>query len=168
MMTKKQFARYLITVETKKNGGVEPTIYESSTMAIAKEILGLLTNKTDIDYAASRGGNFVMFVDEHKEVHQLTYRDIIDLLPEYNGDVETTETIDNIVEKKIKTPLDVSVIPNNMGINLCAVKSMTWRKLPDGQLTELKINFMPNLNTNCPDNVDIANMVGVNSCIMLL
>lgn len=41
-------------------------------------------------------------------------------------------------------PLPISVIPNNMGINLCSVDSIEWHKQPDGQLTYLKINFIPN------------------------
>jgi len=40
-------------------------------------------------------------------------------------------------------PLPISVIPNNMGINLCSVESIEWHKQLDGQLTYLKINFIP-------------------------
>lgn len=43
----------------------------------------------------------------------------------------------------VKTPLDLSVIPNYMGINLCSVKGMRWNKLMDGQLVDLTIEFIP-------------------------
>lgn len=53
-------------------------------------------------------------------------------------------TIEHIVKKGIKTPIDTAVIPNYMGINLCSVHSMEWeRQEEDGQLTSLKINFTP-------------------------
>ena len=53
------------------------------------------------------------------------------------------ETIDNIVENDAYCPLPVSVIPNHMGINLCSVESVEWEKQEDGQLKDLKINFIP-------------------------
>lgn len=40
-------------------------------------------------------------------------------------------------------PLPIDVIPNNMGINLCSVDSIEWTKQADGQLVDLKINFIP-------------------------
>jgi hypothetical protein len=30
-----------------------------------------------------------------------------------------------------------------MGINLCSVDSLTWTRKDDGQLVDLKINFIP-------------------------
>jgi len=52
-------------------------------------------------------------------------------------------TVAEIVDRRIETPIDLSVIPNHMGINLCAVEAMTWTKLPDGQLVSLTIYFLP-------------------------
>jgi len=42
-----------------------------------------------------------------------------------------------------KWPLPLDVIPNYMGINLCAVEGMTWSRWPDGQLVQLTIHFAP-------------------------
>lgn len=44
---------------------------------------------------------------------------------------------------EIQTPLPLSVIPNYMGINLCAVESLEWVKQDDGQLVSLTIKFVP-------------------------
>lgn len=57
----------------------------------------------------------------------------------------TRETlkIKDIIEGKVKSPLDVSVIPNNMGINLNSVDSISLTRLSDGQLVDLTINFLP-------------------------
>ncbi|MCL2381859.1 MAG: hypothetical protein FWC64_09765 [Treponema sp.] len=43
-------------------------------------------------------------------------------------------------------PLDPSVIPNHMGINLCSVEGMSWTRQNDGQLISLTIHFIPNLD----------------------
>jgi hypothetical protein len=43
----------------------------------------------------------------------------------------------------VECPLPLSVIPNNMGINLCSVESVQWVKQDDGQLVSLTINFNP-------------------------
>lgn len=45
-----------------------------------------------------------------------------------------------------KSPLPTDVIPNNMGINLCNVESISWEKLPDGQLVSLSIQFLPDMS----------------------
>lgn len=42
-----------------------------------------------------------------------------------------------------KSPLDLSVIPNHMGINLCAVDHVVWQEQDDGQLVSLSIYFHP-------------------------
>lgn len=52
------------------------------------------------------------------------------------------ETISDIITGK-DCPLPIEIIPNNMGINLCSVDSIEWRKQDDGQLVDLKINFIP-------------------------
>jgi len=42
-----------------------------------------------------------------------------------------------------KFPLNPSLIPNFMGINLCSVEGMSWTRQDDGQLVSLTIHFMP-------------------------
>jgi hypothetical protein len=54
-----------------------------------------------------------------------------------------TKTVDEIINGEY-TPISLNVIPNNMGINLCAVDSLTWTKQKDNQLVNLTINFIPN------------------------
>jgi hypothetical protein len=55
-----------------------------------------------------------------------------------------TKTIDDLLESK-DSPLPLEVIPNQMGINLCSVDSITWTKMDDGQLVSLSINFSPDI-----------------------
>jgi hypothetical protein len=57
--------------------------------------------------------------------------------------MKTTKTIKQLIEGNNQSPLPVEVIPNNMGINLCAVESISWEKQEDGQLTSLTIAFTP-------------------------
>ncbi|MDE2100470.1 MAG: hypothetical protein KGL39_24715 [Patescibacteria group bacterium] len=45
--------------------------------------------------------------------------------------------------KSGESPLPLSVIPNNMGINLCSVEAMSWTKQGD-QLVSLTVHFVPN------------------------
>jgi hypothetical protein len=54
----------------------------------------------------------------------------------------TTKKIEQLL-KDNDSPLPLEVIPNHMGINLCAVDSITWTKQDDGQLVNLFINFIP-------------------------
>lgn len=42
-----------------------------------------------------------------------------------------------------KSPLNPSAITNLMGINLCNVESISWERLPDGQLLNFSIQFYP-------------------------
>jgi hypothetical protein len=56
------------------------------------------------------------------------------------------EQITKKVSELIKTnecPFPLEVIPNQMGINLCSVDTINWRKQDDGQLIDLTINFLP-------------------------
>ena len=56
------------------------------------------------------------------------------------------ETITKTIEEITKVehcPLPISVIPDYMGINLVSVESISWTKQEDGQLIDLKINFIP-------------------------
>lgn len=54
----------------------------------------------------------------------------------------TTKTVTELI-KSGESPLPLQVIPNNMGINLCSVESLTWTKTEDKQLVNLTINFIP-------------------------
>lgn len=53
------------------------------------------------------------------------------------------KTIEEILDNGKDCPLPLEVIPNNMGINLCSVDSISWQKQDDGQLTNLTIYFKP-------------------------
>ena len=48
---------------------------------------------------------------------------------------------------EVDCPLPLDVIPNYMGINLCAVDSISWEKLSDGQIVNLTIKFDPDMET---------------------
>lgn len=52
-------------------------------------------------------------------------------------------TVSDVLEGKAESPLPLSVIPNNMGINLCSVDSVSWQRTDDGQIVNLTINFLP-------------------------
>jgi hypothetical protein len=53
-------------------------------------------------------------------------------------------TVEEILDSsRPLAPLDVSVIPNYMGINLCSVEGMSWTRQDDGQLVSLTIHFIP-------------------------
>ena len=59
-----------------------------------------------------------------------------------------TKTVSELLKSeslngKSECPIPLNVIPNNMGINLCSVDSITWTKQDDGQLVNLTINFSP-------------------------
>lgn len=51
--------------------------------------------------------------------------------------------VQDIIDEKVHCPLPLTVIPNNMGINLCSVEAVSWHKQADGQLTDLTIHFIP-------------------------
>jgi hypothetical protein len=53
-----------------------------------------------------------------------------------------TKSVKELIRSK-KSPLPLEVIPNNMGINLCSVESLTWTRQTDGQLVSLTIHFIP-------------------------
>lgn len=48
-----------------------------------------------------------------------------------------------ILKGQVKAPIDLSVIPNYMGINLCSVEGLSWTRQADGQLVSLTIHFEP-------------------------
>lgn len=51
--------------------------------------------------------------------------------------------IEDVINGKQISPLPLEVIPNNMGINLRSVDSISYIKQEDGQLVNLTINFIP-------------------------
>lgn len=51
--------------------------------------------------------------------------------------------ISDIIDGKAESPFPVEVIPNQMGINLCSVDSVSWTKQQDGQIVSLTIHFVP-------------------------
>ena len=51
------------------------------------------------------------------------------------------KTVNEILENEKECPFPISVIPNNMGINLCSVDAISWQKQEDGQLTSLTVHF---------------------------
>ena len=75
---------------------------------------------------------------------------IRDHLPELSKDLIERYSDNNTVIKKVgelikskDCPLPLEVIPNQMGINLCSVDSISWEKQDDGQLVDLTIHFSP-------------------------
>ena len=55
-------------------------------------------------------------------------------------------TVNDVVAGKEKSPLPLEVIPNYMGINLVSVDKISWIECDDGQIEELTIHFIPDLN----------------------
>lgn len=72
-----------------------------------------------------------------------------------------SKTIDHIIADKkapegtVKNPcpLDISLIPNTMGINLCSVKGVEWIRQGDRQLVAICIHFKPD-NAQKSEEVD--------------
>ena len=59
--------------------------------------------------------------------------------------------ISELVDNKEECPLPLEVIPNNMGISLCSVEAVSWKKQEDGQLVNVSIYFKPAKLTPQPD-----------------
>lgn len=55
------------------------------------------------------------------------------------------KTIDQILKEDEDTdcPIPLEVIPDYMGINLCAVDGISWTRQADGQLVSATIHFIP-------------------------
>jgi len=51
-------------------------------------------------------------------------------------------SVEDVIKGK-QCPIPLEVIPNNMGINLVSVDSISWTEQEDGQLVALQINFIP-------------------------
>lgn len=62
--------------------------------------------------------------------------------------LKKTFTIDQIIKEEPSLNSFISAIPNNLGINLCAVKDVELEAQDNeyGQLESLKINFIPCLD----------------------
>jgi len=56
-------------------------IFSSSKLAVAMEYLGLIEDRTLQEYAATRGGA-VLYYFADEDVKILTFRELLDLLPE--------------------------------------------------------------------------------------
>ena len=91
MITKKQFAEKVISdflKEQKIKEFNEALILQSSSVAVAAEYLGLIKSKVMKEYAASRGGTFIMvggqsnYLTGQSSTGILTVREMLDLLPE--------------------------------------------------------------------------------------
>ena len=52
-------------------------------------------------------------------------------------------SIEDVVENNAYCPIPVRVFPNQMGINICSVDSVEWKKQDDGQIKKLTVNFIP-------------------------
>ena len=79
-------------------------------------------------------------------IYELTQEEIDKLSQTKEVNMSEQTTIKKTVEELINSqdcPLPLNVIPNSMGINLCSVDSIEWTKQADGQLLNLKINFLP-------------------------
>lgn len=57
-------------------------------------------------------------------------------------DIKTIK-IEDLIDGKEKSTFPIDIFPNNMGINLCAVDSITFARQADGQLVYLVVNFIP-------------------------
>lgn len=55
----------------------------------------------------------------------------------------TMATIDDCIREPERCPIDINIIPNTMGINLCCVENISWTRTKDGQLLRLTIRFIP-------------------------
>ena len=63
-----------------------------------------------------------------------------------NNIKRSTISVRDIIDGKAESPLPLEVIPNKMGINLNSVESISSSRLPDGQLIDLTISFLPDLS----------------------
>ena len=56
------------------------------------------------------------------------------------------------ISDRSECPLPLDIIPNRMGINLCAVEAVTWTRQDDGQLVSIIIHFKPDNSEEVPPN----------------
>jgi hypothetical protein len=85
-MTKKRFCKMKIEdycLDNKIEEVSDIFVYQSSTIAVCMEYLGLIKDEEAKVYAMSRGGNLFMYYDkDEQDVAVLSIRDLIELLPE--------------------------------------------------------------------------------------
>lgn len=91
--------------------------------------------KREID-AFEFDGYFIVEAKTEKEFYQLINKYLFVSMKTY------LVTIEDAINGA-KCPIPVSVIPNNMGINLTSVDSVCWTETKDGQLVSVTINFIP-------------------------
>ena len=88
MITKSMFCEHIIREFCKSNNIKrkhisEDLITQSSKLAVAMEYLGLIKTPDLQEYAKSRAGILVTLMpDNPGEIHMLTVREMLDLLPE--------------------------------------------------------------------------------------
>ena len=92
MLTKKQLCeaklrQYAVTelgfkLPVNLNEIPEATVMQSSTVAVCMEYLGLLKDPALKEYAASRGGLFVVSHDDNKKPVVITFRDVLEAMKE--------------------------------------------------------------------------------------
>jgi hypothetical protein len=85
-MTKERFCKMKIEdylLDNKLTEIDDSAVYESSTIAVCMEYLGLIKSEEAKEYAMCRGGNLFMYYDkDEQDVAVLSIRDLIELLPE--------------------------------------------------------------------------------------
>ena len=86
MFTKTQFCKMIVNKhlrEEDKEKLEDWDILQSSTLAVCMEHLGLIQSNEAKEYASTRGGIIYTYIDdESKEVHILSTRELIELLPD--------------------------------------------------------------------------------------
>ena len=84
MVTKDQLCQTMIDRFEEEEGHppADNDILGSSTLAVSMEHLGLLVSEEMQEYAASRGGSFVMPVTKGKEIWNMSFRELLSLLPD--------------------------------------------------------------------------------------
>jgi len=55
-----------------------------------------------------------------------------------------TKKVEDLIDNIGDCPMPLDVMPNRMGINLCSVDSISWKRQDDGQLVHIEIAFIPN------------------------
>ena len=90
MMTKDQFCRYYIErfKNQYKRNPVSEDAFKSTCLGLSMEYLGMLKNNPDVEnYLSEREGNLFMYFDKEKDkVFSLSFRDILDMLPNKEED----------------------------------------------------------------------------------
>jgi hypothetical protein len=69
----------------------------------------------------------------------------------------TYKKIEDLIKDEKGCPIPLSVIPNNMGINLCSVDAISWQRCSDNQLSQLTIYFLPDEDSLAETKLDFLN-----------